>query len=253
MEKCNRGPSQSSQGPVPTGAVGRVGGVSPERGLQPWSGEPLQGWPSQQVLLSSCGSCVGHLRLAEGDGQLQVLLLLLPQPLQPLALHPLALTLGPLQLLSLVAQLQRRATVRTLSAPPGGPRGGGGSASTPDRGGRRPPSRSACQRHHPPCTQTLKSSPETCSVCGETACMDHTAFTDCFYLSLLNVFINIWPTTADIWSSSGPPVKVLSQPLLMSLTCRPVQLQRPSLLLRLQQHQMSRADVLMLVDHPQEP
>lgn len=65
-------------------------------------------------------SCAGHLGLAEGDGQLQVFLLLLAQPLQPLALRPLALPLGPLQLLRLVTKLERRRAVTALlpSPPP---------------------------------------------------------------------------------------------------------------------------------------
>lgn len=46
----------------------------------------------------------GHVGLAECDGQLQVLLLLPPQPRQPLLLRPLALPLGPRQLLLLIAK-----------------------------------------------------------------------------------------------------------------------------------------------------
>lgn len=50
----------------------------------------------------------GHVGLAERDGQLQVLLLLPPQPRQPLLLRLLALPLGPCQLLLLIAKLQRK-------------------------------------------------------------------------------------------------------------------------------------------------
>lgn len=63
------------------------------------------------VYLCVCGGCswsrIGHLSLAEGNGQLQVLLFLLSKPLQPLTLGSLALSLCPLQLLSLVPKLQR--------------------------------------------------------------------------------------------------------------------------------------------------
>lgn len=74
--------------------------------------------PSVRTVLRSSSSGVGHLCLAEGDGQLQILLLLLPQPLQPLPLHPLALPLGPFQLLRLVTQLQRRTGVTTQQRAP---------------------------------------------------------------------------------------------------------------------------------------
>lgn len=50
----------------------------------------------------------GHISLAEGDGQLQVLLFLSPQPRQPLLLRFLTLPLGPGQLLLLIAKLQRK-------------------------------------------------------------------------------------------------------------------------------------------------
>lgn len=63
-----------------------------------------------------------HVGLAQGDGQLQVLLLLPPQPRQPLLLRLLALPLGPCQLLFLIAKLQRGKTERGLR----GPRCGGG-------------------------------------------------------------------------------------------------------------------------------
>lgn len=49
-----------------------------------------------------------HISLAEGDGQLQVLLFLSPQPRQPLLLRFLTLPLGPGQLLLLIAKLQRK-------------------------------------------------------------------------------------------------------------------------------------------------
>lgn len=45
---------------------------------------------------------------AESNGQLQVLLLLELQPLQPLLLLALALPLGPLQLLVLTSKLEQR-------------------------------------------------------------------------------------------------------------------------------------------------
>lgn len=68
-------------------------------------------------LCSTLRSRVGHLGLAEGDGELQVFLLLLPKPLQPLAFCSLALPLRPLQLLGLVPKLNEegerpRETVR---------------------------------------------------------------------------------------------------------------------------------------------
>lgn len=50
----------------------------------------------------------GHVSLAERDGQLEVLLLLPPQPRQPLLLRLLALPLGPRQLLLLIAKLRRK-------------------------------------------------------------------------------------------------------------------------------------------------
>lgn len=53
------------------------------------------------------GSGTGHVGLAESDGQLQVLLLLEPQPPQPLLLVALALRLGPLQLLVLTSKLEQ--------------------------------------------------------------------------------------------------------------------------------------------------
>lgn len=56
----------------------------------------------------------GHVGLAERDGQLQVLLLLSPQPRQPLLLRLLALPLGPRQLLLLIAKLQRKMEVGLL-------------------------------------------------------------------------------------------------------------------------------------------
>lgn len=49
-----------------------------------------------------------HVSLAERDGQFQVLLLLPPQPRQPLLFRLLALPLGPRQLLLLIAKLQRK-------------------------------------------------------------------------------------------------------------------------------------------------
>lgn len=67
--------------------------------------------PDPLSLLYGCGgdggssSCIRHLSLAQGDGQLQVFLLLLSQPLQPLTLCSLTLSLSPLQLLSLIPEL----------------------------------------------------------------------------------------------------------------------------------------------------
>lgn len=52
----------------------------------------------------------GHVRLAECDGQLQVLLFLPPQPRQPLLLRLLTFPLGPRQLLLLIAKLQGKNT-----------------------------------------------------------------------------------------------------------------------------------------------
>lgn len=49
-------------------------------------------------------SYVGHVGSAESHGQLQVLLLLEPKPPQPLLFLPLALPLGPLQLLTLTSK-----------------------------------------------------------------------------------------------------------------------------------------------------
>lgn len=49
-------------------------------------------------------SGAGHVGPAESDGQLQVLLLLEPQPPQPLLLLTLALPLGPFQLLVLTSE-----------------------------------------------------------------------------------------------------------------------------------------------------
>lgn len=72
---------------------------------------------SSPLLLQACptaiqpvGTCVrprlggGHVSLAERDGQLQVLLLLPPQPRQSLLLRLLTLPLGPRQLLLLIAK-----------------------------------------------------------------------------------------------------------------------------------------------------
>ena len=53
-------------------------------------------------------SGAGHVGPAESDGQLQVLLLLEPQPPQPLLLLTLALPLDPLQLLALISKLEQR-------------------------------------------------------------------------------------------------------------------------------------------------
>ncbi len=52
-------------------------------------------------------SCIGHLSLAERDGQLQVFLFLLSKPLQSFTLCSLTLSLSPLQLLSLIPKLKR--------------------------------------------------------------------------------------------------------------------------------------------------
>lgn len=49
-------------------------------------------------------SGAGHVSPAESDGQLQVLLLLEPQPPQPLLLRTLALLLDPLQLLAFTSK-----------------------------------------------------------------------------------------------------------------------------------------------------
>lgn len=67
--------------------------------------------PDPLSLLYGCrggggsSSCIRHLSLAQGDGQLQVFLLLLSQPLQPLTLCSLTLSLSPFQLLSLIPEL----------------------------------------------------------------------------------------------------------------------------------------------------
>lgn len=58
-------------------------------------------------------SRVGHLSLTESDGQLQVLLLLLSQPLQSLTFRSLTFSFGPFQLLSLVPKLQDRVKKRS--------------------------------------------------------------------------------------------------------------------------------------------
>ena len=52
-------------------------------------------------------SGTGHVGPAEGDGELQVLLLLEPEPPQPVLLLPLALLLGPFQLLLLTSKLEQ--------------------------------------------------------------------------------------------------------------------------------------------------
>lgn len=69
--------------PSPPGLLLESGwDVAESTGLEVQSpGEPFQACVRERVLLSSAASCVGHLGLAEGDGQLQVFLLLLSQPL----------------------------------------------------------------------------------------------------------------------------------------------------------------------------
>lgn len=52
-------------------------------------------------------SDAGHVGSTESDGELQILLLLEPQPPQPLLLLTLALPLGPLQLLALISKLEQ--------------------------------------------------------------------------------------------------------------------------------------------------
>lgn len=74
----------------------------------------VQGSPGGRRRGGSLGA--GHVGLAERDGQLQVLLLLPPQPRQPLLLRSLALALGPRQLLLLIAKLKRkRKPINTLT------------------------------------------------------------------------------------------------------------------------------------------
>lgn len=75
----------------------------------------LRGFPVENPPRQSCPAHVlgclclgGHVSLAERDGQLQVLLLLPPQPRQPLLLCLLTFPLGPRQLLLLIAKLQRK-------------------------------------------------------------------------------------------------------------------------------------------------
>lgn len=60
------------------------------------------------MLVGHAWSGAGHVGPAESDGQLQVLLLLEPQPPQPLLLLTLALPLDPLQLLALISKLEQR-------------------------------------------------------------------------------------------------------------------------------------------------
>lgn len=97
----------SSDQPVPGGVEAdfRARGNKPtgrqksRRGPAAWGGPglPLRGW---------------HVRLAERNGQLQVLLFLPLQPCQPLLLRLLALPLGPHQLLLLIAKLERQTDPR---------------------------------------------------------------------------------------------------------------------------------------------
>lgn len=75
---------------------------------------PLGSLVTREVATS--GSCVGHLGLTQSDGQLQVLLLLLSQPLQPLSLRSLTLPFSPLQLLSFVPELHTRGSRTTAAA-----------------------------------------------------------------------------------------------------------------------------------------
>lgn len=78
-----------------------------------------------------------HVSLAEGDGQLQVLLFLPPQPCQPLLFCFLALPLGPGQLLLLIAKLQRKIWDSERGTQSVG-RGSLGQEKPGDHGGARP-------------------------------------------------------------------------------------------------------------------
>lgn len=60
-------------------------------------------WTYRQLRLPLC-HLGRHIGLAEGDGQLQVLLFLSPKPRQPLLLRFLTLPFGPGQLLFLIAK-----------------------------------------------------------------------------------------------------------------------------------------------------
>lgn len=115
---------------VPAPAVGTFGKALPGCGRppaplrlkQPSRPEPPPDRPSHATASRRPRLGRRHVGLAQGDGQLQVLLLLPPQPRQPLLLRLLALPLGPCQLLFLIAKLQRGKTERGLR----GPRCGGG-------------------------------------------------------------------------------------------------------------------------------
>ena len=69
---------------------------------------PTPGHPASGHLRAGPHLGGGHVGLAERNGQLQVFLLLPPQPRQPLLLCLLALPLRPCQLLLLIAKLQRK-------------------------------------------------------------------------------------------------------------------------------------------------
>lgn len=60
-------------------------------------------WTYRQLRLPLC-HLGRHIGLAEGDGQLQVLLFLSPKPRQPFLLRFLTLPFGPGQLLLLIAK-----------------------------------------------------------------------------------------------------------------------------------------------------
>lgn len=68
---------------------------------------PARGGRKRTNTTKKAASGAGHVGFAERDGQLQVLLLLEPQPRQPLLLLALTLPLSPLQLLALTSKLEQ--------------------------------------------------------------------------------------------------------------------------------------------------